>query len=375
MSVLPQWRRPMRARDSRESHRVATPLELLFDLCFVVAIAQLGQLLHHSISEHHVAHGVSSYLMVFFTIWWAWMNFTWFASAYDTDDVPYRLTALVQIAGVLVLAAGVPAAFEGHFGIVTVGYAIMRAALVTQWLRAAHANVEGRRTALRMAAGVSACMAGWALILFSHGTTHTVLFVGMVAAELAVPLWAERDYSTPWHPHHIAERYGLLYIIVLGEIVLSTTLAVQAGFVAERLWWVAGSGLLIVFGLWWLYFDVPAHRRLVDNRHGFVWGYGHYVVFASAAALGSGLAVVAESAGSPDPAASRLLTNLSVCVPVVVLLLALWLLHLPRRDALVPLSAFLILCTAWIGPALPIAAGIIVALVAARIAVRGRPDS
>jgi low temperature requirement protein LtrA len=78
----------MRARDSREPHRVATPLELLFDLCFVVAIALLGQLLHHAVSEHHIGHGVGAYLTVFFSIWWAWMNFTWFASAYDTDDVP-----------------------------------------------------------------------------------------------------------------------------------------------------------------------------------------------------------------------------------------------------------------------------------------------
>ena len=50
--------------------------------------------------------------MVFFAIWWAWMNFTWFASAYDCDDVPYRLTMFVQIAGALILAAGVPAMFE-----------------------------------------------------------------------------------------------------------------------------------------------------------------------------------------------------------------------------------------------------------------------
>jgi low temperature requirement protein LtrA len=187
----------MRARDSREAHRVATPLELLFDLCFVVAIAQLGQLLHHSVAEHHVAHGIAGFVIVFFAIWWAWMNFTWFASAYDADDVPYRLVALLQIAGVLVLAAGVPAAFEGRPGIVTLGYLIMRVGLVAQWLRAAHANDDGRRTALRMAAGVSACMVGWGLILLAHGTAHTLLFVVMAAAELAVPVWAERHWSTP----------------------------------------------------------------------------------------------------------------------------------------------------------------------------------
>ena len=60
--------------------------------------------------------------MVFFAIWWAWMNFTWFASAYDTDDDVYRITTLVQIAGALILAAGVPRAFaDGDFAVVTSG--------------------------------------------------------------------------------------------------------------------------------------------------------------------------------------------------------------------------------------------------------------
>src|SRR5690242_7742929 len=132
------WLAPMRARRSDEPHRVSTPLELFFDLCFVVAVAQAALPLHHSISEDHVGHGVQGYLMVFFAIWWAWMNFTWFASAYDTDDDVYRITTFVQIAGVLVLAAGVQPAFDDNdFRVVTAGYVIMRLALVAQWLRAA----------------------------------------------------------------------------------------------------------------------------------------------------------------------------------------------------------------------------------------------
>ncbi|MET0424256.1 MAG: low temperature requirement protein A, partial [Actinoplanes sp.] len=152
-----RWLSPMRARSADEPHRVATPLELFFDLCFVVAVAQAALPLHHSIAENHVAHGVRAYLMVFFAIWWAWMNFTWFASAYDTDDVAYRLTTLVQIAGALILAAGVPDAVEGaDFAVITVGYVVMRRALVTQWLRAAAADPPHRRSSLRFAAGIVA---------------------------------------------------------------------------------------------------------------------------------------------------------------------------------------------------------------------------
>ena len=102
------WYRPMVARSTDEEHRSATVLELFFDLCFVVAVAQSASALHQEVAADHVGEGVVGYASLFFAIWWAWMNFTWFASAYDTDDVPYRLTTLVQIAGALILAAGVP---------------------------------------------------------------------------------------------------------------------------------------------------------------------------------------------------------------------------------------------------------------------------
>jgi low temperature requirement protein LtrA len=103
----------MRPRSPEEAHRAATPLELFFDLVFVVAVAQAGLALHHSLAEGHILEGIIGYTAVFFAIWWAWMNFTWFASAYDCNDVPYRVATFVQLAGALILAAGVPQAFEG----------------------------------------------------------------------------------------------------------------------------------------------------------------------------------------------------------------------------------------------------------------------
>ena len=132
------WVRPMRARDPREAHRTATTLELLYDLCFVVAIAFAATQLHEGLAEGHFGDSVVAYLMVFFAIWWAWMGFTWFASEFDTDDVPYRLKVFVQMAGVLVLAAGVPRGFAAQdFRVIAVGYCIMRLGLLAQWLRAA----------------------------------------------------------------------------------------------------------------------------------------------------------------------------------------------------------------------------------------------
>jgi low temperature requirement protein LtrA len=130
--------RRMVARLTSEEHRVSTSLELLFDLTFVVAVSRAAAELSHAIAGGHPGAGLISYLMVFFAIWWAWMNFTWFASAYDVDDALYRLLTLLQMAGVLVLAAGVTAAFERvNYTTVTIGYVIMRIAMVAQWLRAA----------------------------------------------------------------------------------------------------------------------------------------------------------------------------------------------------------------------------------------------
>jgi low temperature requirement protein LtrA len=162
---------PMTARSPLETHRVATPLELFFDLVFVVAIAQAAGGLHHAIAEGHAPEGLIGYLMVFFAIWWAWMNFTWFASAYDNDDLPYRVAVFVQIAGALVLAAGVEPMFEARVpNAATIGgYVVMRLALVAQWLRAAQGDPARRTTARRYALGVTILQVAWVMQPFLPG--------------------------------------------------------------------------------------------------------------------------------------------------------------------------------------------------------------
>ncbi len=347
------WRRPMVARDPHEPHRAATPLELLFDLCFVVAVAQVAARLHHGLAAGHAGPALLGYAMVFFAIWWGWMNFSWFGSAYDNDDVPYRLTTLVQIAGVLTVAAGVPRAFDTFdFGVVTLGYGLMRAGLVTQWLRAARGDPPRRRTALRFAAGVSVCYAGWASMSLMPESWRLVAWCVLVPAELAVPVWAERANTTPWHPHHIAERYGLFTLIVIGESVLSATLAIQAavdaGGPGGPLLAIIGGGLLILFSMWWLYFDRPAGRLLSRGRTAFLWGYSHLFILASAAAVGAGLAVAVDHAAAREAIPHRT-AGAAVAIPVAVYLLSVWVTHIrPHRDgaarsAIFPIAALLAL--------------------------------
>ena len=271
------WYRPMVARFPDEEHRTATVLELFFDLCFVVAVAQAASALHDQVADGRVGHGVVGYATLFFAIWWAWMNFTWFASAYDTDDVAYRLTTLVQIAGALILAAGVPDAMAGgDFAVITVGYVVMRLAMVTQWLRAAGSDPPHRRSSLRFAAGIAAVQVGWVLRLLLPEGLGYAGFLILVAAELAIPIWAERAAPTSWHPRHIAERYGLFTLIVLGECVLSSTVAIQTALDEDAalgdLATTAAGGLLTVFAMWWLYFSKEAYELLTSLRAGIVWG-------------------------------------------------------------------------------------------------------
>ena len=250
--------RALSPRDPHEEHRVSTPLELLTDLCFVVAVAQASAGLHHAIAEDHVAHGVISFLLAFFAIWWTWLNFTWFASAYDNDDVIYRLLTIVQIVGVLVLAAGIPGIFEGNFVLPVLGYVIMRIALVVQWLRASRGDPRTRRTCQRYAIGLVVVQLLWIALLVVPHELQLVFFALLALLDLAVPVWAERTGETPWHPEHIADRYAAFYIIVLGESILAATLAIQGawtdlGHAAGALVVLVG-GVLIVFGMWWLYF-------------------------------------------------------------------------------------------------------------------------
>jgi low temperature requirement protein LtrA len=324
-------------RGQTHAPRTPTPLELFFDLCFVVAVAALAERLHHALAESHF-DAIVAFFMVFFAIWWAWMNFTWFASAYDCDDVPYRVATLVQIAGVLVLAAGVPRAFDSKdFSLIIGGYAIMRLGLVAQWLRAARSDPAGGPTGRRYAAGVAACMLGWSLLLIVAAPWKVAVFVVMAAAELAVPLWAERHYHTPWNAHHVAERYGLFTLIVLGETVLTSTLAIRTALDARGastgLLTIAACGLAIVFAMWWIYFGHSAADVLRSNREAFPWGYGHYFVFASAAAVGSGIGVAVDEnrhIGHVSEAAAVA----SIAVPVAVYTVGVWFVHVrPHHPA------------------------------------------
>src|SRR5680860_100807 len=366
----------MSGRDPEEEHRASTPLELFFDLCFVVAVAAAAATLHHDLARGHLS-GLAGYAMVFFAIWWAWLNYSWFASAYDSGDIVFRLLTFVVMSGVLVLAAGVPqAAGEEHdFWLVVVGYVIMRAAMVPLWLRVAREHPDARRTALRYAGAVTVIQVLWIArtAWFGHGTTGWVLFVVLAVVEMAAPYWAEHaGPGTPWHRHHIAERYELFTIIVLGEVILATTQAISStlddhGLEAQMLMLMVGA-LLMVFSMWWVYFKRPMVDSL-SRETSFIFGYVHYFVFASVAAVGACLAVLVDVIEHEAHVGTRTAVVLLVTAASIYLLVVSGVHSLADRSLARAVPAISVVAVMWVVALLGLDPGTSVLLLGVALAV------
>jgi len=165
------------------------------------------------------------------------MNYTWMASAYDNDDALFRILTMVVMAGSLTVAAGIASFFaSGSLVMVTIGYVVMRLAMVLLWLRVAQGDPTRRKTALAYAVGIALVQVYWVgLIPFQPlplGWLIAALLLGW-GLELAVPA--------------LAERNGLLTIIVLGETLLSASAALTHA-AGGRFRWVAGVHFRPYFG-------------------------------------------------------------------------------------------------------------------------------
>lgn len=191
------------------------------------------------------------------------------------------------------------------------------------------------------------------LRLLAPGALGLVLFVLLAVAEVLVVVRAERGDNTPWHPGHVAERFGLFTLIVLGESLLASANAIFEALAGSEhtveLVVLAGSALVVVAGLWWTYFWVPQEDRVVDLRAGIRFSLLHFLIFGAAAAVSAGIEaavdVLEDHSELGDVAAAATLT-----VPVAVFLLGVWVLAIHDRadavvDAAVPVAAVVVLLT------------------------------
>ena len=332
--------RRMSGRDPNEQHRVATPLELLFDLTFVIAFGIAASEFAHQLAENHLGAGVLGFALATFSVTWAWINFSWFASAYDTDDWVYRLMTMLQMVGVIIMALGFPPMFASiehgeHVDtrVLAAGYVIMRIALVGQWLRAAKQDPARRAACLTYAVWVTVAQAGWIAGTIVHASIPVTfaMVALLIGIETMGPVLAERKARTPWHPHHIAERYSLLTIIALGEGVVGTVASLSA-VVSAQGWsfdavFVVVAGVGLTFGMWWSYFVVPQAELLrAHPERSFWFGYLPIVMFGAIVATGAGLHAAAyyiehhSKLGSTE-------TVLAVALPVGIYIASLYVLY------------------------------------------------
>jgi low temperature requirement protein LtrA len=272
---------------------------------------------------------------------WAWLNYSWFASAYDTDDWVFRLATMVQMVGVIILSLGLPQMFESidhgatvDNGVMVAGYVVMRVSLLFLWWRVSRDDADRREAARAYMTFVGVAQLGWialAIVALPVGPT-LALFAALIGVELMGPRLAERKAPTPWHPHHIAERYGLLVIITLGEVVIGTVASLNAVVHGEAGWTVdagllALAGVGLTFGCWWMYFAVPWAEVLVRHRdRGFRFAYGHFAIFGALAAMGGGLHVAAFVLEG-EAKIGAVGTVLSVAIPFTVYTATFYLLY------------------------------------------------
>jgi low temperature requirement protein LtrA len=332
-------RRPFSGRDPREEHRGATPLELLFDLTFVVGFGVASNELAHYLADGDIRTGLVGFALATFAVAWAWINYSWFASAYDTDDWVFRVATMVQMVGVLVLALGLEQAFASiaagetlDNGVMVAGYVVMRVPMVFLWAQVARQDPARRRAAAVYIWTIAVAQVFWVVLAVTDPPIEAtfVAVLALIGLEVSGPFIAERRKGgTPWHARHIAERYGLLVIITLGEGILGTVASINAVVHGSEGWTVdaavvAIAGVGLIFATWWTYFAIPwADVLELHRERSFIWGYTHIVVFASLAAIGAGLHVAAYYL-ERETTLSDTGTVLSTVIPVTVYTLTLY---------------------------------------------------
>jgi low temperature requirement protein LtrA len=278
--------------DPSKSRR-ASWLELFFDLIFVAAVAQVGVPLR----EDYTLHGLMRYALMFLLIWWAWLGHTMYSTRFDADDIVQRFLTLLQIFAAAAMAANAKSAFDSRdsagFG---AAYAVLRAVLVVQYLRARRVK-ETRQLTTLYAVGFGLAAFLWGVAALIPAPMRFWLWVAALLIDLGTPWLAVRHtHKYPPDAEHVPERFGLFTIILLGESVA----AVMHGMESQDMWTPSAAisaftGLGLAFGYWWWYFDVArgaAKRDVTTNRKTLlfqVWSYAHLPLYLCVAVVGVGV--------------------------------------------------------------------------------------
>ena len=248
----------------REGERV-TPLELFFDLVFVLAITQCTALMSH----HPTWEGLAQGLLVLGVVWWSWVGYAWLTSVIDPEEGAVRLVIFAAMAGLLVVSLCIPEAFDDLALAFALAYGFVRAAHIALFILASPEDDALRHSVLGLAlsTAVAVCLLVAASLL--DGLAQGSLWALALFLDMAGPYFIRPD---GWKlvPGHFAERHGLVMIIALGESIVAVGVG-AAGVVDWGIVAAAVLGVALTAAMWWVYFDVVAlvaGRRLAEAPEG-----------------------------------------------------------------------------------------------------------
>jgi low temperature requirement protein LtrA len=253
-------RRP--AAVMRQGEQV-TPLELFFDLVFVLAITQCTSLMAADPTWEGLAEGI----LVLGILWWAWVGFSWLTSVVDPEEGVVRIAMFGSMAALLVVSLAVPEVF-GDTGLTfAVAYALVRTGWLVLFFLASHDEPKLRHSIWiglvpSTAVGVGLLVAA----SFLDGTAQLALWIVALSLDVLGPfLFGSEGWKL--EPHHFAERHGLIFIIALGESIVAIGVGAEAG-VDGGVIVAAVLGVVLAATMWWAYFDVVAlvAARVLSER-------------------------------------------------------------------------------------------------------------
>jgi len=246
---------PTRARrltpTMREGETV-TPLELFFDLVFVLAITQCTALM----ADHPTWEGLAQGLLVLGVLWWAWVGYAWLTSVIDPEEGAVRLVIFVAMAALLIAALCVPEAF-GDLGLAfALAIGVFRVAHIALFMLASPDDDALRHSVIGLAVSTAIAVTLLAVASMFDGLAQGALWALAIFLDMAGPYFFG---SEGWKlvPGHFAERHGLIVIIALGESIVAIGIG-AAGVLDFPMGVVAVLGIGLAAALWWTYFDVVA---------------------------------------------------------------------------------------------------------------------
>lgn len=285
---------------TERGERHASWLELFFDLVFVAAVAALARQLHadHSVGSLFVFAGL------FVPVWWGWMGFTWYFTTFGTETPVVRVGVLSAMAAIAAVSAGVEGATDDASDTFVVAYAALLSVLTALYARAWLLAPAARSLAARFTIGNALGAVLWLSSLALDERVRPFLWAAAMVLVIATFMFAGwptvAPALQPYDRGHIAERYGLFTIVVLGEAVVVTVSGLDTGSRPAAMI-IALLGFTIAAAIWWLYFDL---FRSMPVDHGFlgrfVWAHGHLFVFAGIAAAAVGVEFAVEAAAHDE---------------------------------------------------------------------------